>query len=60
MKLARVDPGLANFYLRICKRASAKIARVAAAREQAEICRTRLEKLWTYTVLLTGCPPPVK
>lgn len=42
MKLARVDPGLANFYRRICKRSSAKIARVAAARKLAEICWKRL------------------
>jgi hypothetical protein len=33
---------LANFYQRIRKRSSAKIARVAAARKLAEICWKRL------------------
>ena len=42
MKLVRVDPALANFYRRISKRSSAKIARVAAARKLAEICWKRL------------------
>jgi len=42
MKFVRKDVPLANFYERIRKRASAKIARVAAARKLAEICWKRL------------------
>jgi transposase len=42
MKLIHQDVALANFYLRIRKRSSAKIARVAAARKLAEICWKRL------------------
>jgi len=42
MKLVHQDVPLANFYQRIRKRSSAKIARVAAARKLAEICWKRL------------------
>lgn len=42
MKFVRKDVPLANFYDRIRKRSSAKIARVAAARKLAEICWKRL------------------
>lgn len=42
MKLVHKDIALANFYQRIRKRSSAKIARVAAARKLAEICWKRL------------------
>jgi transposase len=42
MKIVQQDVGLANFYTRIRKRASAKIARVATARKLAEICWRRL------------------
>jgi transposase len=42
MKFVRKDVPLANFYERIRKRSSAKIARVAAARKLAEICWKRL------------------
>lgn len=42
MKLIRQDVALANFYARIRKRSSAKIARVAAARKLIEICWKRL------------------
>jgi len=42
MKLVQQDVALANFYQRIRKRSSAKIARVAAARKLAEICWRRL------------------
>jgi transposase len=42
MKLVQKDIALANFYQRIRKRSSAKIARVAAARKLAEICWKRL------------------
>jgi transposase len=42
MKLVRKDVPLANFYERVRKRSSAKIARVAAARKLAEICWRRL------------------
>ena len=42
MKAAQSDEGLKNFYQRIRKRSSAKIARVAAARKLAEICWKRL------------------
>lgn len=44
MKLVRKDVRLANFYNRIRKRSSAKIARVAAARKLAEICWKRLRR----------------
>ena len=44
MKLVREDVALANFYTRIRKRSSAKIARVAAARKLAEICWKRLRR----------------
>ncbi|MFZ1009100.1 MAG: IS110 family transposase [Candidatus Sulfotelmatobacter sp.] len=42
MKIIHHDIGLANFYTRIRKRSSAKIARVATARKLAEICWKRL------------------
>lgn len=42
MKLVHKDVALANFYHRIRKRSSAKIARVATARKLAEICWKRL------------------
>ncbi len=42
MKVVHQDVALANFYQRIRKRASAKIARVATARKLAEICWKRL------------------
>lgn len=44
MKIVHKDIGLANFYTRIRKRASAKIARVATARKLAEICWKRLRR----------------
>jgi transposase len=42
MKAVREDAALKNFYSRIRKRASAKIARVAVARKLVEICWKRL------------------
>jgi transposase len=42
MKTIRQDAALKNFYARVRKRSSAKIARVAAARKLAEICWKRL------------------
>jgi transposase len=42
MKFVRKDVPVANFYERIRKRSSAKIARVASARKLAEICWKRL------------------
>ena len=48
MKIVRYDIGLANFYARIRKRSSAKIARVATARKLAEICWKRLLR-WEHT-----------
>jgi transposase len=42
MRAARHDPRLTNFYGRIRKRSSAKIARVAVARKLATICWVRL------------------
>jgi transposase len=44
MKLVCRDLAMANFYTRIRKRSSAKIARVAAARNLAEICWKRLRR----------------
>jgi transposase len=44
MKIVHKDVGLANFYSRIRKRSSAKIARVATARKLAEICWKRLRR----------------
>ena len=44
MKLVGRDVALANFYARIRKRSSVKIARVAAARKLAEICWKRLRR----------------
>ena len=42
--VVRKDPALRNFYTRIRKRSSAKIARVAVARKLAEICWKRLRR----------------
>jgi transposase len=42
MHAVREDAALKNFYTRVRKRSSAKIARVAAARKLAEICWKRL------------------
>lgn len=42
MHVVRKDPALQNFYTRVRKRSSAKIARVAVARKLAEICWKRL------------------
>ena len=44
MKTIRKDPALKDFYQRVRKRSSAKIARVAAARKLAEICWKRLRR----------------
>ncbi len=44
IKVVTEDPGLKNFYQRIRKRSSAKIARVAVARKLAEICWKRLRR----------------
>jgi transposase len=44
MKTIRQDEALKNFYTRVRKRSSAKIARVAAARKLAEICWKRLRR----------------
>jgi transposase len=44
MKAVHRDAALKNFYGRIRKRSSAKIARVAAARKLAEICWKRLRQ----------------
>jgi len=42
MKAIHNDAALKNFYTRVRKRSSAKIARVAVARKLAEICWKRL------------------
>jgi hypothetical protein len=42
MKVTRDDRELNNFYTRVRKRSSAKIARVAVARKLAVICWIRL------------------
>ncbi len=44
MKVIREDTALKNFYTRLRKRSSAKIARVAVARKLAEICWKRLRR----------------
>ena len=44
MHVVRDDVALRNFYTRIRKRSSAKIARVATARKLAEICWKRLSR----------------
>jgi transposase len=44
MKTIHEDAALKNFYTRVRKRSSAKIARVAAARKLAEICWKRLRR----------------
>ena len=48
MKAIREDAALKNFYTRVRKRSSAKIARVAVARKLAEICWKRLRH-WQRT-----------
>ena len=48
MKAIREDVALRNFYTRVRKRSSAKIARVATARKLAEICWKRLRR-WQRT-----------
>jgi transposase len=48
MKVVRQDAALKNFYTRVRKRSSAKIARVATARKLAEICWKRLRR-WQRT-----------
>jgi transposase len=48
MKAIREDVALKNFYTRVRKRSSAKIARVAVARKLAEICWKRLRH-WQRT-----------
>ena len=50
MKAVRKDRRLGNFYTRIRKRSSAKIARVAAARKLASICWVRLMR-WHRTCM---------
>ncbi len=44
MKVIHKDRALKNFYTRVRKRSSAKIARVAVARKLAEICWKRLRR----------------
>jgi len=44
IKVIREDAALKNFYTRVRKRSSAKIARVAVARKLAEICWKRLRR----------------
>ena len=44
LKAVRKDAALQNFYTRVRKRSSAKIARVATARKLAEICWKRLRR----------------
>jgi transposase len=44
IKAIRKDAALKNFYTRVRKRSSAKIARVAVARKLAEICWRRLRR----------------
>jgi transposase len=51
----REDPALKNFYTRVRKRSSAKIARVAAARKLAEICWKRLCR-WQRESVLSAAP----
>jgi transposase len=48
MKAIQDDAALKNFYTRLRKRSSAKIARVATARKLAEICWKRLRR-WQRT-----------
>jgi transposase len=48
IKAIRDDAALKNFYTRVRKRSSAKIARVAVARKLAEICWKRLRR-WQRT-----------
>jgi len=48
MKAIQDDAALKNFYTRVRKRSSAKIARVATARKLAEICWKRLRR-WQRT-----------
>src|ERR1019366_1785982 len=44
MHVVKQDEALKNFYTRVRKRSSAKIARVATARKLAEICWKRLRR----------------
>ena len=44
MKVVQKDTALKNFYTRVRKRTSAKIARVATAHKLAEICWKRLRR----------------
>ena len=44
IKVVRADAPLRNFYTRVRKRSSAKIARIAVARKLAEICWKRLRR----------------
>ena len=53
MKLVRVDPALRAFYVRIRKRSSKHIARVAAARKLAGICWVRLMR-WQHEHAAAG------
>lgn len=53
MQAIRRDDKLANFYARVRKRSSAKIARVAVARKLAEICWKRL-RAWHRTHSIAG------
>ena len=59
MKAIRDDAALKNFYTRVRKRSSAKIARVATARKLAEICWKRLRRWHARTCrrgrLRQGC-----
>ena len=55
MKIVRDDIGLANFYARVRKRSSAKIARVAVARKLAEICWRRLVR-WQHEYEMRQLP----
>lgn len=51
MKVIQEDVALKNFYTRVRKRASAKIARVATARKLSEICWKRLMRWHGENVL---------
>lgn len=55
MKVVQEDVALKNFYNRVRKRSSAKIARVAVARKLAEICWKRLCR-WQREQSLPGLP----
>jgi transposase len=55
MHTVRKDVALKNFYTRVRKRSSAKIARVAAARKLAEICWKRLRR-WQQEKAVAAVP----